>query len=87
MFPTNWNYILIPDCRFPNEITAMKNKFDTFALRVNRIDFESDLTDEQKQHISETALDNYDFDYVINTVSDLDRLRDSLKFMYKEVLK
>jgi hypothetical protein len=23
MFPTNWNYILIPDCRFPNEITAI----------------------------------------------------------------
>lgn len=67
MFPNEWDYILIPDTRFPNEIEEMKKcaEFDTISVRIHRPRFESSLTEKQKQHESETALDNYCFDYKI----------------------
>lgn len=74
MFPNEWDYVLIPDCRFHNELTRWDENWDTITIRVNRLNFESDLTEEQKNHISETALDNYHFDYVINSESGLDNL-------------
>jgi hypothetical protein len=83
IFYDEWDYVLIPDCRFPNEVEVMDDTYNVFSVRVNRIDFESSLTDEQKNHISETALDNYQFDYYIDTISGLDILRQKLKIMYE----
>jgi hypothetical protein len=84
MFSQDWDYVLIPDCRFPNEIQRMiEDGWDVFSVRVNRTDFESNLTEEQKNHISETALDNYKFDYYIDTISDLEKLKGKLKIMYE----
>lgn len=84
MFDDEWDYILIPDTRFPNEIEKMiSDGFDTFSVRINRIDFESSLTEEQKNHISEVALDDYCFDYYIDTISQLDYLKGKLKTMYE----
>ncbi len=60
MFSDEWNYVLIPDCRFPNEIDGLiKAGLDTTHLRVFRENFESPLTPEQQRHPSETALDGY----------------------------
>lgn len=77
LFPDEWDYVLIPDCRFPNEIEAMRNAgFDVTHLRIVRPNFNSPLTVEQQQHPSETALDSYHADYVIcndGTISDLKR--------------
>lgn len=81
-FGKEYDYVLIPDCRFPNEIEVMKDNFDTISLRVNRIDFESNLTDEQKNHISEVALDNHEFDYRIYTISNLHFLRQKVFEFY-----
>lgn len=59
LFPGEWDYVLIPDCRFPNEIERVKEAgFDTVHLRVVRESFESPLTPEQQAHPSETALDS-----------------------------
>ena len=67
LFPNEWNYILIPDARFPNEIEVMKKNpnVNVITMRINRINYESKLTPEQQQHPSETSLDEYDFDYYI----------------------
>lgn len=66
MFPNEWDYILIPDVRFPNEITEMYcDDFNTISVRITRENYTSKLTKEQQQHKSETALDNYTFDYYI----------------------
>lgn len=66
MFKDEWDYILIPDCRFSNEIECFKEAgFDTYTIRVIRNNFISPLTEKQQQHPSETSLDHYIFDYII----------------------
>lgn len=58
-FPDEWDYVLIPDCRFPDEIQrVMECGFDTLHVRIVRPGYEGNLTEEQKKHISETALDD-----------------------------
>lgn len=80
----DWDYVLIPDCRFPNEV-EMFNNFDKIAIRINRTNYISELTEEQQNHPSETSLDNYQFDYVINSKSGLDYLEKEVK-RFLEVL-
>lgn len=70
MFYGDWDYVLIPDCRFPNEIERLKEaEFDTISVKIVRDDFVSELTSEQQEHISETALDDYEFNYIIHNKS------------------
>lgn len=74
MLDGTWDYIVIPDCRFPNEADRFKDSiFKTYIVRVNRPDYVSTLTEEQQKHTSETAMDNYDFDKVVfnNSLADL----------------
>jgi hypothetical protein len=85
MFPDEWDYCLIPDCRFPNEVEVMNGLFDTLIVRVNRLNYESPLTEEQQNHISETALDNYQFDYYLDSESGLDNLRVEVEKMYEYI--
>jgi hypothetical protein len=74
-FPSEWDYVLIPDSRFPNEVDYLRYiGFDVTHIRVIRENFVSPLTEEQQKHPSETALDNVKADkYIINngTLSDL----------------
>ena len=67
MFYENWDYVIIPDCRFSNEVDRLREaNFDVVTLRVVRDGFTSQLTAEQLAHSSETAMDNYEFDYVVH---------------------
>ena len=45
-----------------NEI-EFSDKWKVTTIRVNRLNFESPLTEEQQNHCSETELDDFDFDY------------------------
>jgi len=75
MFQDKWDYILIADCRFPNEVLSWREDgWDEISIRVMRTDFENSLTKEQKNHPSETALDDFEFDYYITNPSGLDKL-------------
>lgn len=69
LFPNEWDYVIIPDTRFPNELSGGKyaGAFKTIHVRVTRTDpsFESPLTREQQTHPSETALDGYEYDYLV----------------------
>lgn len=77
-FPDEWDYVLIPDCRFPNELTLPEDfNFPTTRIKVVRPDFDNGLSEEQKAHPSETALDNVKPDFVFcnnGTLSDLRRI-------------
>lgn len=77
MFPDQWDYVIIPDCRFPNEIDCFEEAgFDVTHARVIRAPFVSPLTPEQQMHSSETALDGVRADvYLTNfgSLGDLER--------------
>lgn len=67
---TEYDFVLIPDVRFPNEMDWSDTPFFTFTIRVNRQNedgtpYINHLTEEQKQHTSEVALDGYRFNYEI----------------------
>lgn len=67
LFPDEWDYVIIPDTRFPNENDLMKEYFDVTTVRITRPNFDNGLTEEQQNHESETALDDYGFDfYIVN---------------------
>lgn len=75
LFGESWDYVLIPDSRFPNEIEKLRTcGFDVTHLRVIRPNFISPLTEEQQKHPSETALDNTEPDYFIVNDGTLDDL-------------
>lgn len=79
LFPDEWDYVLIPDCRFPNEIACLKKAgFDSIHMRVVRQNFVSPLTPEQQAHPSETALDKSTPDYFIYNNGTLDDLSETL---------
>lgn len=77
-FNDYWDFVIIPDTRFPNEFNRLKERgLDAVHLRVVRPDFVSPLTAEQQVHPSETALDNSTPDYYIDnsgTLDDLERI-------------
>lgn len=79
MFPDRYDFVIIPDTRFPNEIDRIADAgFPTTHVRIIRTDFESQLTEEQKNHPSETALDNTAPDFVIKNTT-MSALRDQLR--------
>ena len=65
-----FDYFIISDVRFPNEVDEIKKYFKCVSLRIDRDNNKSILTRDQKAHLSEIALDNYDFDaYICNNDS------------------
>jgi hypothetical protein len=74
VFQNDFDYIFIPDTRFPNECNCMKENFDTITLKINRPFHENNLSPEQRLHPSETALNSFEFDYEIITEEGLNNL-------------
>ena len=61
--------VVISDVRLVNEINYFKNKSDleVITIRVNCDNSKRCLTNEEKKHITEIELDNYnEFDYIID---------------------
>ena len=63
-----FDVIIVTDARLKEEIDIPKKLFKCVTIRINGKD--NDLTLEQKNHITETDLDDYKFDYVINNTKD-----------------
>lgn len=79
-FGIDYDYIFIPDTRFPNEIYTLKNKgWDVHSFWIHRNDFDNGLTEQQKNHPSETALLDYPFDRIISVESKIYKLKDELE--------
>ena len=85
-FGGEWDYVLIPDTRFPNEVERIKEHFNAVHVRVERRNFQSHLTAEQRSHPSETALDFYPYDIRIENDGDLTALRKKIDQKILEVL-
>jgi len=71
--------VVITDCRFPNEIDFIRSAGGVL-IRVKRGD---DPSPEQisKMHISETAWNNYDPDFVIHNEGTKDELKENVKII------
>ena len=79
LFPDEWSTVIIPDCRFPNEIEALKNAgYDVTHVRVYRPNFDNGLTAEQKNHPSETALREYPYDILLTNDGTMNGLKESI---------
>lgn len=86
-----WYYVLIDDARFENEIIKWENAgYNTKSVKIVRENFDNGLTEEQKNHPSEIALNNYEFDYYIYNNSSLTELEymienDLLEWILKDM--
>lgn len=80
----NW---IITDVRFPNEADAIKER-GGIIIRVNRKHGYNTPDGKWKEmpinyHESERALDNYDFDYVIENDTTIAELKEKVKSIWK----
>lgn len=82
---TLYDYIIIPDVRFPNEVDKMCDNFDCVTIRIIRPNFNNGLTDEQKNHPSETALDDYPMEYELINYGGLENLLETTKTFLKNI--
>ena len=79
--------IIISDVRFPEEIETVKELYNTISIGVIRKNYQSDLTNEEKNDITEIALDNYkDYDYLVENISN-SSLKESAKKIIQEIEK
>jgi hypothetical protein len=84
---SDYDYLLIPDFRFKNEHTKWKqNGFKTSTIRIKRNDFDNGLTDIQKNHASEIALDDYRFNYFIYNNGDLDTYKRAVEIFIDDFI-
>jgi len=82
VFEGDFDYILIPDTRFIQEIDRwFEEGFEVITLRIERLNHENKLTPEQRLHTSETALDNYNFDYYIKCETKEEKEQEVIKFI------
>lgn len=86
VFEDEWDFVLIPDTRFPNEVDMMREMFGATHLRVLRPDYVSPLTVEQQNHPSETALDDYIPDYYLTNRGNLAELATSIETWLRDLL-
>lgn len=86
----DFDYFIVTDTRFPDEIHTMKAMFGDDIVKTLRIernsDFTGGLTKEHLQHKSETALDNFDFDSYIHNFWGLNELYANLDDYIKYAL-
>lgn len=85
-FDEEWEYIIIDDCRFPNEIDRWENiGYDVCHVRVNRDGFESPLTSKAQAHKSEHALDDVVPDFEIDNSGSITQLKETVEDVMKWV--
>ena len=77
------DYVIIPDWRFDEEIERLSDYFnfeDIIKVRVDRGSYvPPQMTETQLKHRSETELDDYPFDFIIDNTADLSQLEESAK--------
>lgn len=66
-----FDVFIITDARYPEEIEYFRKKYESVcAIKLIRADYEDSLTEEERNHITETAMDDYDdFNYILENES------------------
>lgn len=85
-FEQAYDYVLIPDTRFRNEIEYLiESGFDVTHMRIIRDNYVSDMPEEQQNHISETALDDCIPDIYVHNSGYLAEFYDNLLMAIDEL--
>lgn len=87
VFGDDYDYVLIADTRFPDEIEKWKTcGFDVISIHVERLDYDNGLTEEQKRHPSETSLDNYkNWNYIVEA-KDIEELNNKINIIGLDIV-
>lgn len=84
-FGDAWDYVIIPDCRFENEVGNLRiSGFRVVHFYVVRKNLVSSLSEMQQHHASETEIDGVNPDFYINNYGTLDDLRNTIKKVVDE---
>jgi hypothetical protein len=82
----DYDYILIDDARFPNEVYCWQNnEYKVIAININRPNFKNSLSEEQRNDLSEMAMNDFYFDYKLEAenieglTNNLERISDMLE--------
>ncbi len=80
--------IVISDARLPEELDDIKKEFpNVYKIHLIKNNLNNNLTPTEKQHITETALDNYNnFDYTIINDDSIENLKTNIDKILKETL-
>lgn len=68
---SDFDFALIPDARFPIEIEALREFWNTKSVYINRVNYDNHLTSNQKKHITETSMDHYIYDFNYNMLENV----------------
>ncbi len=81
-----FDIIVIDDARLKIEIEAQRKNFEkTITINIKRKNFDNKLTEEQKNHLTEIDLDDYEqFDYIIINDAGIEDLREKISKIIKE---
>ncbi len=84
IFSYFYDIIVVTDARLVEEVEELKKKYpNSISIRLKR-DVQNKLSQEEKKHLTEVGLDNYDnFDYVIENNDNL--LKEKVEKVLKEV--
>ena len=78
-----FDVIIIADARFESEIEEIRNK-NTTVIKIEGK--ENNLTQTQKNHITETALNNYNnYDYIIENKKTKKELKEQIEKIMEEI--
>ena len=81
-FENEWDVVLVPDARFPIELSAPKDAFPNVNVEtcIMRRSAPNSLTEEQRAHKTETAFEVFDFDNEIDNNGTYEELFETAAF-------
>ena len=84
-FKDEFDVAIVTDARFSNECNMLKGTYNVINLKVIRRNFDNQLGD-KKYHVSETALNFFEFDHVIDS-DNLDELEKKVGMFVKKFVE
>ena len=87
MFGSRWDYVIIPDLRFPDELSRLREAgFCVVHVEVFRPKLKSKLSNDARAHVSEMAMNGVIPDFRINNYGNIFQLKQTVVRLVKENL-
>ena len=81
-----FDIITISDARFQNEIDTPKQKYTVITIKIETKRINNELTQIEKQHLSECSLEEYhDYQYIIENNGTIEELKEKIETILEEV--